>query len=626
MINLQNISLSFGSQKIFDGINLTIAPSDRLGLVGRNGTGKSTLLKAIAQGNMLDSGTILVSGTCNVAYMPQEVVLSSTQSILEEALSAYKLVGPLRQRALALEPLIAQSNAQATEEYGDIMEQLAQLQLDHAIRDTKKVLQGLGFKPGQLDDSVTTLSVGWQMRVVLAKLLLQKADFYLFDEPTNHLDIIAKDWFLEFLQKADFGFLLVSHDRYFLDQLCTEIFELDGGKGVLYQGNYEDYEQEKQANLERLEKAFVQQQKEIKKKELFVERFKAKASKAKLAKSMERTLDKIERIELPPSSKEVRFNFANTERAGRIVLEVHDLSYAFDQKTIFKNVTFSIERGQKVAVIAPNGAGKTTLFNLLCGKYKLQHGKISTGYNVKTAIFEQEQHKVLDPKKSVLEEVMDNTAHKTEQQIRTFLGSFLFSKNEVVKKTKVLSGGERNRVSMVKVLLQDANFLLLDEPTNHLDIQSKEVLYQALSQFDGTVLFVSHDHDFVNKLATRVLELTHNGVHSYFGNYDSYLQQKVDQQEEHKQSEAGVFQNTKKQTDAGTKEDQEKDRKKETHNLERLIAKLEAEIDKLNASFGDLEYGTPEFSTTQEKVLKKEAELKKLLQQWESLQKNLKSQ
>lgn len=613
MIQLNNICLSFADQTIFDNLSLTISNNDRIGLVGRNGTGKTTLLKAIAQqGADLDDGSITVSGKSRIAYMPQEVVLKSSQSILEEALSAYKDIGPLRQRALALEPAIQEGDTEALHEYGEVMERLNELHLDHAIRHTKKVLQGLGFKKEQLDDPVTSLSVGWQMRIVLAKLLLQDADFYLFDEPTNHLDIVAKDWFLQFLKESKFGFLIVSHDRYFLDQLCRKVFELDRGQGVLYQGNYQDYEEQKEHALESLHLAFTQQQKEIKRKKQIIEKFRAKASKAKQAKSMERALDKLELIELPPSPKSVNFRFAETQRAGRIVLEVQNVSFAFGEKEIFKNVTFQIERGQKVALVAANGVGKTTLFNVLCGKYKPKTGTVHLGYNVESTIFEQEQHKVLDPKKTVLDEVFDNTYDKSEQQIRTFLGSFLFSKNEVIKKTKVLSGGERNKVSMVKVLLQDANFLLLDEPTNHLDIQSKEILFRALSQFDGTVLFVSHDHDFVNKLATRVLELTPDGVHSYFGNYDSYLQQKGD----HEAVEAnGSAPNNKEKA---VSKHSELDAKKKVQKLERAVAKLESEIEKISASFADLEYGTPEFKQKQDKLTAKEVELKSALQEWES--------
>lgn len=620
MIQLQDLCLSFGPQKVFDHINLTIAPTDRIGLVGRNGAGKSTLLKALGGAVQLDGGSISVSGKCRVAYLPQEVVLNSSRSILEETFSAYNVVGPLHQRVHELELLVAAGDADAVHEYADVSERLAQLSVEKALLETKNMLLGLGFKEKQLNDLVTTLSVGWQMRVVLAKILLQDADFYLFDEPTNHLDIVAKDWFLNFLKDAPFGFMLVSHDRYFLDRLCTAIFELDRGQGKMYYGNYAEYEEQKEHDLEALHAAVNLQQKEIAQKKRTIDRFRAKSSKAKMAKSMEKALEKIEVIELPQQAKSVHFNFAEPVRAGKVVLEVTNVSYSFDQKQIFKNVTFSIERGQKVALIAPNGGGKTTLFNVLVGKYKSPTGSIHLGHNVTMAIFEQEQHKILDPKKTVLQEVLDNSFNKTEQQVRTFLGSFLFSKDEVVKKTNVLSGGERNRVSMVKVLLQDANFLLLDEPTNHLDIQSKEVLFHALKQFKGTVLFVSHDHDFVNKLADRVLELTPEGVYSYFGNYDAFLVQKADAQLAHKISKQGSFSEQEVKT-AIVKNQSEvdvKQLKKELHQLEKTIEKLEKTIEKLNHSFADLEYGTAAFDQAQSKLREKELELAQVTQEWES--------
>lgn len=625
MIQLKDICLSFGTQRVFDHINETIGSDQKLGLVGRNGSGKSTLLKAIDRQQPLDNGSIVVSGKGRVAYMPQEVVMNSSLSILEEALSSYKDIGGLRQRSKALEVLLPQGDPQVIEEYAQVSQRLAELNVEFAIAETKKMLMGLGFKQKQLDDPVTSLSVGWQMRVVLAKLLLQKADFYLFDEPTNHLDIVAKDWFLEFLKDADFGFILVCHDKYFLDQLCTTILELDRGQGTMFYGNYTDYEDEKERRLETLKSQHALQQKEIAEKKRTIERFRAKSSKAKMAKSMQKSLEKIEVIELPRDPRKAQFKFAETKRAGRVVLEVKDLGFSFGDKKIFEHVTFTIERGEKVALVAPNGMGKTTLFNVICGKYKQTHGTVHLGLSVDQTIFEQDQNKVLDPNKTVFEEVMDNAAKKTEQDVRRFLGTFLFGKEEIGKKTKVLSGGEKNRVSMVKVLLQDANFLLLDEPTNHLDITSKELLLSALNQFDGTMLFVSHDHDFVNNLATRIIELTPDGIHSYFGNYESFLAQKqiAEQLHDAPKQKSGGNKNQKgasQQSEDG-KEQRKSDfeRNKEIQRLERKIQNLEKDIERINMRFGDLEYGTEEFSLAQKQSEEKEKELKATQKEWEQL-------
>jgi ATP-binding cassette subfamily F protein 3 len=616
MIQLRDICLSFGSQKVFDHINQTISADQKLGLVGRNGSGKSTLLKAIAGIQSLDNGAITFSGKARIAYMPQEVVTNSSRSILEEALASYKDIGPLRVRLKELESLLGKEDPEVIEEYAHVSQRLAELNVDLAVAETKKMLLGLGFKEKQFDDLVTTLSVGWQMRVVLAKLLLQKADFYLFDEPTNHLDIVAKDWFLEFLKEADFGFILVCHDKHFLDKLCTTIFEMDRGQGTLFYGNYTDYEDEKETSLETLRAAKAQQDKEIKEKKRTIERFRAKSSKAKMAKSMQKALDKIELIELPEDPRKARFSFPPVKRSGRIVLEINNLGFSFGEKKIFDTVSFSVERGEKVALIAPNGVGKTTLFNVLCGKYKHDTGNIHFGMSVDHTIFEQDQNKVLDPNKTIFEEVIDNTAKKSEQEIRKFLGTFLFGAEEITKKTKVLSGGEKNRLSMVKVLLQDANFLLLDEPTNHLDIVSKEILLRAMQQYDGTILFVSHDHDFVNHLATRILEFTPKGVHSYFGNYESFLTQKAMHQEDN-ESDTSVHEKNKNSSKEERKAIYE--REKEVKKLEQKADKLEKEITRLNEQFADLEYGTDQFVKQQEKVRTKEKELERTQKKWEQL-------
>ena len=622
MIQLQDLCLSFGTQKVFDHLSMNVNPDQRLGLVGRNGSGKSTLLKAIDGTQHLDEGVITVTGKMTVAYMPQEMVLASGKSILEETISSYKEVGGLRERAQVLEQEIAAGDTHSLEEYAEVSHRLSELNVDLAIAETKKMLIGLGFKIEQFDAPVASLSVGWQMRIVLAKLLLQKADFYLFDEPTNHLDIVAKDWFLEFLKYSDFGFMLVCHDKYFLDELCTTILELDRGIGTLYYGNYTYYENEKEERLSALRSAYEQQRKEVEHKEKIIAKFKS-GTRSKQAKSMEKQLDKIERIELPDDPRAMRFHFKPTERSGRIVLEVNNLGFSFGDKKIFEHVTFAIERGEKVGLVAPNGMGKTTLFNVICGKYKQQTGTVNFGHNVKHTIFEQDQTKVLDPRKTIIEEALDCCYTKSESEIRGMLGSFLFGKEEIQKKTKSLSGGEKNRVSMVKVILQDANFMLLDEPTNHLDITSKEILLRALQQYDGTMLFVSHDQDFVNQLANRIIELTPEGIHSYVGNYEAFVAQKHGAQQLGLTNFAGQDGIQDSSQGAGQKatKDNSAFAKREQQQLERKIERLEADIEKIQCSFADLEYGTPEFDTAQEDLLKKQKELKDIEKTWEASQK-----
>lgn len=617
MIRAENLCLTFGQQVIFDKISFTFQDNQRIGLVGRNGSGKTTLLKLIAQGP--SNKQIIIPNNQTLAYMPQHVVLQSDKSIFEEAYSTFKEIHHLEKRYQELEKFVENDpeNLKALEEFAIVSQELQEHDIHQARLKTETILKGLGFKEEQLQVKVETLSVGWKMRIVLAKLLLQEADFYLFDEPTNHLDIFAKDWFLSFLQTAPFGFLLVCHERYFLDALCGQIYELEHGNGTLYHGNYSHYEEQKKQNLETLQVSYEQQQREIKRKQDTIDRFRAKSSKARMAKSMEKALAKVERIELPnQTAKSINFNLTPRERSGRIVLTVNNVDYSFGKKNIFKNVSFNVERGQKVAVVAPNGVGKTTLFNIIAKIYTIQNGDIEFGHNVNYALFHQDQDAVLNQDSTIFQEVCNSALHKTEQEIRTFLGCFLFTRDAIEKKIKVLSGGEKNRVSMVKVLLQDANLLLLDEPTNHLDMQSKDVLLAALQEYQGTIVFVSHDHDFINNLATHIIELTGAGTRLFHGNYKDYIQQK--QQSITAQNTKSAQTDQKEQPAISTKERYLVE--KEIKKLEQKIEKLEQEIKKQQEKFAKLTYDSADYKKAVEKLHELEKAHKETMHAWEALQ------
>jgi ATP-binding cassette, subfamily F, member 3 len=529
MIQLKDICLSFGQRAIFDHISYAVQPDQKIGLVGRNGSGKTTLLKAIASQQGLDSGTVSMPKDFRCAYMAQEVVLVSHKTIVNEALCACDGFEPLIEKLDDLErkKITIGLSEQELESYSSLHHHLFEVGYEYKRSRAEKMLVGLGFKQEKLQDSVDTLSVGWKMRLVLAKLLLQDADFYLFDEPTNHLDLYAKDWFVDFLSSARFGFILVSHDEYFLNVVCDHIAEISMGKLTVYTGSYQTYVEQKEANRALLEKKYIEQQKYIKKQQETIDRFRATASRASMVQSMIKALDKIERIELEHEQKDIHFSLPPTQRPGKIILECNDLSYAFGNTPIFEHATFQVFRGHKVALVAPNGMGKTTLLNVLIGKYAPTQGTVSLGHKVSVAFFEQEQSKSLTSNNTVLDEV-ENACPSTEERMRArgLLGAFLFSGDDVYKKISVLSGGEKNRVAMVKILLQNANFLVLDEPTNHLDITSKNILLRALLQFDGTILFVSHDRSFLNGLATDIVELTPQRVFTYAGNYDEYLYHK----------------------------------------------------------------------------------------------------
>lgn len=639
MISISNISLTFGSQEVFDNISCSLG-SQRVGLVGRNGAGKSTFLKAIAGQLKLDSGSISIERGQKVAYMPQEVILESDRSVFDEAFDVFGEFVAAEQERTAVEDRLATAPddaEQLLDRYEELNEKLAQFDKNAAGIKTKQILLGLGFNEAQLASPVQTLSVGWKMRIVLAKLLLQDADYYLFDEPTNHLDLIAKEWFSNFLARAQFGFLLVTHDRYFLDFACNAIFELERGKGTWYAGNFTKYVELKEERQAVTQSAYDRQQKEIARKKATIDRFRASASKASTAQSMIKQLEKMELVEVEPPLPTIKLTFPPVARSGQIVMTVKNAHKSFDGRTIFKNASCEVTRGEKVAIVAANGVGKTTFFNLVAAAYPDESEFVSFGHNVELAIFEQDQAKVLDPKKTVYAEVSDAIPAASESTIRAFLGSFLFSGDDIKKRCGVLSGGERNRVAMVKVLLHKANFLLLDEPTNHLDLYAKDILLQALQKYEGTMLFVSHDHDFIQKLATRIIELTPDGMHSYLGDYESYLWCKKEQEarlalEAAPQASAEAPTGKSKQNkNNGAKSEepkqpnasQQRELKKELHTLEQQIQKLEKQLEKASNEFIGLGYGTPRYKQLSETMDGWHKELAQSTERWEQIQKIL---
>lgn len=560
MFIIKNLSLRFNNQVIFDNAGLHVSSTDRIGLVGRNGAGKSTLLRLIAQGHP----AVQRIGSKKIGYVPQEITLSSDLPVREEVISW----------------------ATDLDEQDRIMLQVEGL----------KMLAGLGFSQEQLQMPASSLSVGWRMRLVLAQLLLQKADFYLFDEPTNHLDLIAKDWLIDYLKSAPWGFMIVCHDRYVLDVLCDKVVEVERGALTSYSGNYEAYEAQKAENLERLKAAYAVQQKDLARKRETIERFRASASKAAMAKSMERQLEKVEVIQLPPEDPEISFEFPKPASIQRQVLAVQRLTFGYDaQKPIFSNISFGIERGWKVAIVARNGVGKTTLLNVAQGRLAAQEGSVAWSELAHRAYFEQDQGLALDQSKSIMDHITAAIPRSVPLTVaRSILGCFLFTGDSVDKKIRVLSGGEKNRVAMATVLLQQANVLLLDEPTNHLDIMSKKVLAQALEAYPGTILFVSHDRDFINRVATHILDLSPQRALLFEGNYESYLLQK-----RHVQDLGLPADNAPKASapaQAVAPKNNNFESRKELASIERSLERIEAEISKLGLKLAGCEYGTPVFS------------------------------
>ncbi len=626
MIQLKNISLSYGDQDIFKDISCIFNEQQHIGVVGRNGAGKSTLLKAIAGAINLDEGSIALERGKKIAFMPQEIVLLSEQSVFDEAYSAFAGVIDVEKEKDQLEQLLLAEQHEAVplddvvERYALVQEQLAQHDTIAYKNQTEKILKGLGFTHESFSKKVSELSVGWKMRIVLAKLLLLRADFYLFDEPTNHLDIVSKEWFFDFLKNTRAGFLLVTHDRYYLEQACDYIFALERGIGRLYVGNFGAYIACKEHEAAARQAAYVQQQKEISRKQATIERFRASATKARMAQSMIKQLDKIELIEPEPTFPSATFKFPASPRACSVVLNFNDLACSFNGRRVFEKISGRIQREEKVALVAPNGMGKTTLFKLLAGKYPLTHGSVLFGHTVSYAIFEQDQVAALSMTNTVLEEVVGACPQVDQITMRKFLGSFLFSGDDVHKKIEVLSGGERGRVALVKLLLQKANFLLLDEPTNHLDIYAKEVLLQALQQYDGTLMIVSHDHDFIQRLATRIVELTPTALYSYPGTYESYLAQKKHSEDIQAHTTQAAQASTQAPSSSRIDHKESQALRKELTSLEKKITRLEKKIQEIHELFTHCAYGTPAYTDAVTQLSATQKDLDTALEQWEALE------
>lgn len=625
MILINGLSLRYGSQEIFDNISFTLRSGMALGLVGRNGAGKSTLLRVLAGYEQPDAGSVSIEKGARLAYLPQEVTLMSEKTVFEEAFSVFDELEKDLKELARLEGLIERGELYEMddiERYSALHDRLRNSNQHTAIQQTSVVLAGLGFDEKKRQQKVSELSTGWKMRLVLAKLLLQQADFYCFDEPTNHLDIVAKEWFLKFLKTEVKSYLLVTHDRYFLDNACSEILEVEGGKATWFKGNYSKYVEQKDADRERLIAASKLQQRDIERKEDLIARFKAKASKAAFARSLQRKLDDMEVIEIPPVLPEVKFSFAGVTPSGAHPLRIKDVAMEFGDKKLFSGVACEIQRGEKVALVASNGVGKTTLMNIIMGKLKQSAGEVAWGYNTTIAYFEQDQLLALNQNKTILEEISSSCAKVSEQEMRRMLGCFLFTGDDVHKKIRVLSGGEQNRVAMVKVFLQKTNVLLLDEPTNHLDLFVKHVLLQALTQYTGTIIFVSHDQDFLTKLPTRILELTPEGLRDYQGNYDSYLWSKQKEAEARAAAEQKAQLERAKDKNARPHTDAEltgRELDKEISSLERKIKALELEIAEQAHALEKTTYGTASFTTATDLLTQTQHELTAVNARWEAL-------
>ncbi|MGA3033574.1 MAG: ABC-F family ATP-binding cassette domain-containing protein [Terracidiphilus sp.] len=532
MLSLQNAGKRFGSRVLFLEANWLIRNKEKTALVGGNGAGKSTLMKVLAGLETLDYGTLEQTRGLSIGYLPQEGLQLSGRTVFEECLTVFDELREIEREIERLTSRLAELDHESSE-YQSAAERYS-LQQDrfHALdgyaldAQVGAVLSGLGFGKEDWSRQTAEFSGGWQMRIALAKLLLAKPNLLLLDEPTNHLDLETRNWLEDYLNHYPFGYILISHDRYFLDVTVDRTVEIWNKRLTIYQGNYSKYLSQKDERRQQLIAGYRNQREQIEHLEAFINRFRYQATKAKQVQSRIKELEKIERIEIPEEEPIIHFKFPQPPPSGRIVAEAESLSKDYGTKCVFSGARFTIERGDRVALVGVNGAGKSTLIKLLTGDEAPTAGSVRLGHNVVAEYFAQDQYKVLDPEARMLDDINRTAVRTPEVTLRSLLGCFLFSGDDVFKPLGVLSGGERNRYALARILVSPSNFLLLDEPTNHLDMRAKDVLLEALSGYSGTVVFVSHDRYFIDRLATRVLEIADGAITAYEGNYEDYLRRK----------------------------------------------------------------------------------------------------
>ena len=634
ILNATNISKSFGSNEIIKDATFLVNEHEKVAIVGVNGAGKTTLLKILTGEENADSGSITLAKDAKLGYLRQINNVDSALSIIDEL---YTVIEPI----LNMEKRMSQMQEDMKHLTGSELEELyssyTALTHSYELMDgyaaksrVVGILKGLGFEEADFDRKINTLSGGQKTRVFLAKLLLEEPDIILLDEPTNHLDLRSIEWLESYLLNYKGAVIIVSHDRYFLDKIVSKVIDIENGNVQMYLGNYTDFSNKKQMLLDAKMKEYLNQQQEIKHQEAVITKLKQfnREKSIKRAESRQKQLEKIERVEAPQTySENMRLSLDISKESGKDVLTVQNLSKSFDQKKLFWDINFEIKRGERVAIIGDNGTGKTTLLKIINGLLEPDSGEVIYGSNVSVAYYDQE-HQVLHMDKTLFDELSDTYPDMTNTQIRNILAAFLFTGEDVYKKIADLSGGERGRVSLVKLMLSKANFLLLDEPTNHLDIVSKDVLENALNNFPGTVCYVSHDRYFINKTATRILDLTENRLLNYIGNYDYYIEKREAVEEaanltstEQAEKPVDVSESKKEWIDNKTVQAQKKKVKNALNKCEKEISEIE---DKLQSI--DEEFANPENASNVGKLMElqkqKEAlekRLDKLMEDWEEL-------
>ncbi len=629
MLNIHNLSVSFGGEYLFESISFRLNAGDRVGLIGKNGAGKSTMLKLLSKDMPLDSGTIAIEKGIRIGFLRQDIDFEQGRSVLEEAYQAFTEIKKLEVQLEYINQQLAERTDYESEGYNQLMVDLNDVSHHYEILggynyqgDTEKILLGLGFKRTDFDKKTDTFSGGWRMRIELAKLLLQRNDVLLLDEPTNHLDIESIIWLEQFLNNYAGAVMIVSHDKMFLDQVTNRTIEISLGRIYDYKKPYSKFLELRAEIKEQQLNAQKNQEKEIQQAERLIERFKAKSTKASMAQSLMKKLDRMERIEVDGDDNAVmNLRFPISVTPGKIIAEMEGLTKRYGDNLVLSDIELLLERDSKTAFVGQNGQGKSTLAKIMVGE--LAHeGKVKLGHNVQIGYFAQNQAEYLDGNKTILDTMIDAANEKNRSKVRDILGSFLFRGDEVEKYVKVLSGGERNRLALAKMLLQPFNVLVMDEPTNHLDIQSKNVLKQALQNFEGTLILVSHDRDFLQGLTNKVYEFKERKIREYLGDIDFYLEQRS----------AENFRAIEKDTSVKQKEVSEKKTKssfkdqKRIKSLKNQLSSVEAKISALEKTIATIDHellmnydktiSEPNFFETYQE---KKKELERLMERWEKL-------
>lgn len=638
MLQIENLSLYFGERPLFDGISATINPGERIGLVGPNGAGKSTLLKMIAGEVQPDSGSVAMSNRETTGYLPQDgvnpqpgtTVYSEVERVFEKILNLREESKELQRKMERLNPG-SDEHDQVLKRFGLVQHQLEDSG-DYTLKsEIERVLSGLGFRESDFNRPTREFSGGWLMRIALARLLLTEPDYLLLDEPTNHLDIESLQWIEQFLTQYQGAVIVVSHDRSFLNTVTSRILALHKGSMLDYAGNYTYYEKRFAEELEMLKKRAENQQKELQQTQAFIERFRYKATKAKQVQSRIKQIEKMDKIVYQQDQAgEISFRFPPPARSGQRVMTLSGIVKKYDQNIIFDGIDYEIERGDKLAVVGPNGAGKSTLIRILAGIEPFQAGIRDVGYNVTSGYFAQHQAEELSPQNSVLEELRLAGSNESETRLRTLLGCFLFIGDDAFKKVQVLSGGEKSRLALAKMLLSPGNFLIFDEPTNHLDMQSKEILQQALQQFEGTLMIVSHDRDFLDPIVNKTVEVQPGIIKTWLGNVTWYIEKRREEQLqlESVQSQEPTDRGPSRKEQRRLEAERRNELSKKLKPLKKRLTETEASIEKHELRKGEIENLMAESSFYEDSERVKEVsleyesikqELAGLLNKWEEL-------